>query len=147
MSTAEATQPEVSEYQILQTVPSDAASQTVKISIKASIPIISSDTEALEEETKVVVLYCNVKCRETGSENSSSIEVSTDIADNSTINVFSDLIVGAQTEGNTLEISLYRQPTIGSDNADYKTLKVHSVLTEMARYNLPEDPTAARFGF
>jgi len=147
MSTAEATQPEVSEYQILQTVPSDAASQTVKISIKASIPIISSDTEALEEETKVVVLYCNVKCRETGSENSSSIEVSTDIADNSTINIFSDLIVGAQTEGNTLEISLYRQPTIGSDNADYKTLKVHSVLTEMARYNLPEDPTAARFGF
>ena len=147
MSASDAVQPEVSEYQILQSVPSDAASQTVRISIKASVPVISSEEEGVDEASKVVVLYCNVKCRETGSEKSSSIEISTEIADNTSINIFSDTIVGGQTEGNTLEISLYRQPTIGNDNADFKTLKVHSVLTEMARYNLPEDSTSARFGF
>lgn len=142
MSDDETIQPEVSEYKILHTVPMGAVDDLLQISLNASVKQLASD-DALQQ----AVLDCSVKCLETGVEKSSEIIIYSDIEDNTKLNVFSQKVSGANTPGNTLEITLSRKANEGDDNAQFKTVKVHSVLTKIQKHNKIESNTGEFFGF
>ena len=142
MSTDDTQQPEVSEYQIMHTVPMGAADNTLQISINASIKSLEQN-----DITQFVVLGCIVKCLETGDEKTSEATIDSLIADNTKINLFSQAVNGADVSGNTLEITLFRKANQGEDTAAFKTLKVHSVLTKIQKHNNIEPNMGEFFGF
>lgn len=142
MTSDDTVQPEESEYKILHTVPMGTVDDLLQISLNASIKQISSD-----DDLQQAVLDCTVKCLETGEEKTSQIIVSSDIEDNTKFNVFSQKVSGANTPGNTLEITLSRKANQGDDNAQFKTLKVHSVLAKIQKQNMIGHNMGEFFGF
>lgn len=142
MSSDDTVQPEESEYKILHTVPIGAVDDLLQISLNASIKQISSD-----DDLQQAVLDCTVKCLETGEEKTSQIIVNSDIEDNTKFNVFSQKVSGADIPGNTLEITLSRKANEGDDTAQFKTLKVHSVLAKVQKQNMIGHNMGEFFGF
>lgn len=142
MSTDDTLQPEISEYKILHTVPMGITDDLLQISVNASIKQLAS-TDTIQQ----AILDCSVKCLETNEEKTSQIVVLSDIEDNTKLNVFSQKVSGANIPGNTLEITLSRKANQGDDNAQFKTLKIHSVLTKVQKHNLIETNMGELFGF
>lgn len=142
VTTDDTVQPEISEYKVLHTVPMGAVDDLLQISINASIKQLAAD-DVIEQ----AILDCTVKCLETGDEKTSQLTINSDIQDNSKLNVFSQKVSGANTPGNTLEITLSRKANHGDDNAQFKTVKVHSVLTKMQKHNNIAPNMGEFFGF
>ena len=142
VTTDDTVQPEISEYKVLHTVPMGAVDDLLQISINASIKQLAAD-DVIEQ----AILDCTVKCLETGDEKTSQLAINSDIQDNTKLNVFSQKVSGANTPGNTLEITLSRKANHGDDNAQFKTVKVHSVLTKMQKHNNIAPNMGEFFGF
>lgn len=143
MTTDDTYQPEVNEYKILHVVPMGSADDLLQVSVNASIKTLDLEDEGNES----VILDCSIKCLETGEEKTSQVSISSGIPNSTLLNLFSDTIDGAKVAGNTLEITLSRKADQGDDNAKFKTLKIHSVMTKMQKFNNNELNTGEIFGF
>ena len=127
-----ATGAEYHEQTMLVRIPNDASKGVVKLEAMVSV-------DAGPESGKYAVLTAKVECIETAK--SISIDHSVLVGTSrSALSLLSGArLEGTEVAGNTLKITLSRTPTVGSDNANFQSLRIHSVSLSTRRSNNPTD--------
>jgi len=102
--------------QVRGRVPSNPASTTVRVTARATMGAASGSA----------VLYVSVRCPET-DDTSETQTVTINSLTNGSVVLFRGEVVGADVAGNTLEVTIEREPGTGSDSAQYGSVTLHNI--------------------
>ena len=114
------------------TVPINVVSSKINVSCVVSCAPQSIDSQQ-------AVLEVRVRCLETDEEISNSVVIPTGTSKKTFELLPTDILDGASTTGNNIQVKISRRPNTTEDTAVYNSLKIHSVnvLFDQSAFNTP----------